>query len=37
MKTIRLGVIGTGMAFERLHYPALPGAKQSIQYCCFMQ
>lgn len=23
MKTIRLGVIGTGMAFERLHYPAL--------------
>ncbi len=23
MSTIRLGIIGTGMAFERLHYPAL--------------
>ena len=23
MKTIRLGIIGTGMALERLHYPAL--------------
>lgn len=32
MKTIRLGVIGTGMAWERLHYPAIQelGSKYEI-------
>lgn len=36
MNTIRLGVIGTGMAFERLHYPALQelSDKYSIVALC---
>jgi len=36
MKTIRLGTIGTGMALERLHYPALQelGDKYQIVAVC---
>lgn len=36
MNTIRLGIIGTGMAFERLHYPALKelGDKYKIVALC---
>jgi predicted dehydrogenase len=31
MKTVRLGVIGTGMALERLHYPALKELSDKYQ------
>ena len=31
MKTIRLGIIGTGMALERLHYPALQELSDKYQ------
>lgn len=31
MKTIRLGIIGTGMAWERLHYPAIKELGQKYQ------
>src|SRR5690606_20851452 len=36
MKKIRLGVIGTGMAWERLHYPAISelGDKYEIAALC---
>jgi predicted dehydrogenase len=31
MSRIRLGVIGTGMAWERLHRPTLEAAKELIR------
>ena len=36
MKKIRLGIIGTGMAWERLHYPAILelGDKYEIVALC---
>jgi len=37
MKKIRLAVIGTGMAWERLHYPAIKELEDKYEIVCVVQ